>query len=40
MLTNEKYSENVLLGKTYCEDYPNNERRVNNDESEKYISLF
>jgi site-specific DNA recombinase len=38
MLTNEKYSGNVLLGKTYCEDYPNNKRHANNDESEKYYS--
>jgi site-specific DNA recombinase len=38
MLTNEKYSGNVLLGKTYCKGFPNNKRRVNNDESEKYYS--
>lgn len=38
ILTNEKYTGNVLLGKTYCENYPNNKRRINNGESEKYYS--
>lgn len=40
ILTNEKYTGNVLLGKTYCKDYPNNARRINNGESDKYYSTL
>lgn len=38
ILTNEKYTGNVLLGKTYCEDFKSNKRCINNDEREKYYS--
>lgn len=31
MLSNEKYAGNVLVGKTYCKDYPNNKRLFNNN---------
>lgn len=32
MISNEKYTGNVLVGKTYCEDYPYNQRLVNKGE--------
>lgn len=38
MLSKEKYTGNVLVGKTYCEDYPNNQRLVNNGERQKYLA--
>ncbi len=37
ILDNEKYIGNVLVGKTYCEDFPNNDRRTNSDERQKYM---
>jgi len=37
MLSNEKYTGNVLVGKTYCTDYPNNQRLVNQGEKEMYL---
>lgn len=37
MLSNEKYTGNVLIGKTYCNNFPNNERRINKAEYEKYL---
>ena len=37
MLSNEKYTGNVLVGKTYCGDFPNNQRHLNNGEREKYL---
>lgn len=38
ILSNEKYTGNVLVGKTYCEEYPNNQRLVNKGEQPKYFS--
>lgn len=38
ILANEKYTGNVLLGKTYCEHFKSNKRCINNDEREKYYS--
>lgn len=38
MLSNEKYIGNVLIGKTYSNNFPYNERRVNRDQSEKYLN--
>lgn len=38
MLSNEKYIGNVLIGKTYCKEYPNNKRLPNRGEREKYFS--
>ena len=37
MLSNEKYTGNVLIGKTYCNNFPNNERSINKGECEKYL---
>ncbi|WP_394872858.1 recombinase family protein [Clostridium butyricum] len=37
MLSNEKYTGNVLIGKTYCNNFPNNECRINKGECEKYL---
>lgn len=38
MLSNEKYIGNVLIGKTYSNDFPYNKRRVNRDEYEKFLN--
>ena len=37
LLSNEKYIGNVIVGKTYCDEYPNNQRRINNGEHKKYL---
>jgi len=37
MLSNEKYTDNVLTRKTYYNNLPNNERRINKGECEKYL---
>lgn len=39
MLCNEKYTGNVIVGKTYCEEYPNNKRLVNRDERVRYMAI-
>ena len=36
-LANEKYIGSVLVGKTFSKDFPNNKRRVNRGEREKYL---
>ena len=36
MLTNEKYTGNALMGKTYCPDYLTKKRVKNNGESDQY----
>lgn len=38
MLSNEKHIGNVLVGKTFCIEYPNNKRLVNRGEREKYLA--
>ncbi|MBC2727266.1 recombinase family protein [Desulfosporosinus sp.] len=38
MLINEKYIGNVLVGKTYSNEFPNNKRLVNKNESDKYLA--
>ena len=35
ILTNEKYIGNVILYKTFSNDYPNNKRIINNNEQHK-----
>jgi len=37
VLTNEKYTGNVLLGKTYSGDFPNNKQRKNSGEQDQFI---
>lgn len=37
VLTNEKYIGNVLLGKTYSGDFPNNKQRKNNGEQDQFL---
>lgn len=37
ILSNEKYIGNVLVGKTYCNDFPYNERKVNTGMAPKYL---
>lgn len=37
ILTNEKYIGNVLLGKTYDGDFPNNKQHKNRGEQEQYL---
>lgn len=37
ILTNEKYIGNVILGKTYTADFPNNNQCVNRDNQEQYL---
>jgi hypothetical protein len=37
MLTNEKYIGNVLLGKTYTGQLPNNQQKVNHGAHEQYL---
>lgn len=37
LLSNEKYIGNVMVGKTYTLDFPDNKRRINKDERQKYL---
>lgn len=37
MIRNEKYMGNVLVGKTYSEEYPNNKRLVNKGDRDSYL---
>lgn len=37
VLTNEKYIGQVLLGKTYSEDFPNNKQRINRGEHDQFL---
>lgn len=37
MLTNEKYVGNVMLGKTYTGQFPNNQQKINRGEQEQYL---
>lgn len=37
MLTNEKYIGNVMLGKTYTGEFPNNKQKVNRGVQEQYL---
>ncbi|MCK9479260.1 MAG: recombinase family protein [Firmicutes bacterium] len=37
ILSNEKYIGNVLIGKTYSDDFPNNKRLKNNGERTQYL---
>ncbi|WP_330389648.1 recombinase family protein [Cellulosilyticum sp. I15G10I2] len=37
MLTNEKYIGNVMLGKTYTGQFPNNQQKVNRGAQEQYL---
>lgn len=37
ILTNEKYIGNVMLGKTYTGEFPNNKQKVNRGEQEQFI---
>lgn len=37
ILSNEKYIGNVMVGKTYCNDFPYNERKINVGQCPKYI---
>jgi site-specific DNA recombinase len=39
MLSNEKYTGNVLVGKTYGLEYPNNKRIINKGEFQKYLAM-
>jgi site-specific DNA recombinase len=39
MLSNEKYTSNVVVGKTYGLEYPNNNRKINKGEFQKYLSM-
>ncbi len=39
ILSNEKYIGNVLVGKTYCINFPNNKRRTSNNPGQKYICI-
>ena len=39
MLSNEKYTGNVVVGKTYGLEYPNNKRIINKGEFQKYLSM-
>ena len=38
MLIKEKYKGNVLVGKTYSKEFPNNKRLVNKNECDKYLA--
>lgn len=38
LLTNEKYCGNVLLGKSYASDFPNNKQLKNRGEQEQYLA--
>ncbi|MBS5949364.1 MAG: recombinase family protein [Clostridium sp.] len=37
ILSNEKYIGNVVVGKTYCNDFPYNERKINAGMAPKYL---
>lgn len=37
MVSNEKYIGDVIIEKTYCNDFPYNERRVNKGKYQKYL---
>lgn len=37
ILTNEKYIGNVILGKTYTGQFPNNQQKINRGEYEQYL---
>lgn len=37
MLTNEKYIGNVILGKTYTGEFPNNKQKINHGEQNQFI---
>ncbi|WHH59853.1 recombinase family protein [Petroclostridium sp. X23] len=37
MLSNEKYIGNVIVGKTFSNDFPNNQRKINKGERQKYL---
>jgi site-specific DNA recombinase len=39
MLSNEKYMGNVVVGKTYGLEYPNNKRKINKGEFQKYLAI-
>ena len=39
MLSNEKYTGNVVVGKTYGLEYPNNNRKINKGEFQKYLAI-
>ncbi|MBW9155523.1 recombinase family protein [Clostridium tagluense] len=39
MLSNEKYTGNVVVGKTYGLEYPNNKRIINKSEFQKYLAI-
>jgi hypothetical protein len=39
MLSNEKYTVNVVVGKTYGLEYPNNKRIINKAEFQKYLAI-
>ena len=39
MLSNEKYTGNVVVGKTYGLEYPNNKRIINKGEFQKYLAI-
>ena len=39
MLSNEKYMGNVMVGKTYGLEYPNNKRIINKGELQKYLAI-
>lgn len=36
VLTNEKYTGNVILGKTYTDEFPNNRQHINKGENARY----
>ena len=36
MLTNEKYIGNVIVGKTYTGEFPNNKQHMNKGEKARY----
>lgn len=37
VLENEKYTGSVMVGKTYCGDFPNNKRKVNQGQQNQYL---
>jgi hypothetical protein len=39
MLSNEKYTGNVVVGKTYGLEYPNNKRKINKGELQKFLAI-
>lgn len=38
ILSNEKYIGNVIAGKTFTLDFPNNQRKINKGEHLKYLA--